>query len=156
MNKYRSTFLIVAHSVLTSVNISASIPEWVKTAAGVSYTTLSKSRPETKEELLNGSLPTSTQRMWGTATAALFATIVTNRLLESNATYRLLDQTTRRIARRYTTLPPWARSRIMPGLSIMTSSLFYTLLFQTFHEPACRIEKELISTENVEKKERPE
>lgn len=128
---------------IPSTTYSLSLPEWVKTAAGVGYTTLSKSNPEARKEVLNGSLPTSTHRMGGTAAAALIASLVTNKLFESHTSYRLLDKATRNIVRRYTRLPPWSRKHVMPTLTLIASSVFYTALFQAIHEPACSIEEEV-------------
>lgn len=142
MKKY-NLMVMGAFLCIPLLTVPIGIPEWIKTAAGVGYTTLSKSSPKTKDEVLSGSLPTSTTRMWGTAGAALCATLVTNQIVGTTATYRLLDQTTRRIARRYTNIPPWARKRLMPGLSFVASNIFYGALFQALHEPACTLEQEV-------------
>ena len=148
MNRSSSSVLVALALGTMSITHTAQVPELAKTAASIAYTTVRNSPERTQQEIMSGAVPSSTHRLWGTAAAALLATVATNKLCATTGIYRACNKATRHILT-YPSLPPRARKHVMPALIMVTSSLIYTALFHALHEPACRVEQEV--TQTVEK-----
>lgn len=135
-----SCLLCLAHQA--TCHALPSIPEAVKNAASVMFTTITKTPQENSgKEPHAEELPISPACIFATFTTATLTTTATNSLFQSTRMYHALDKTAKFFARKYTKLPKWACRKIMPATSLVASTAFSTLCFLALHSAAQTFQK---------------